>query len=440
MAHSYHEIAFTPKILDLQTDAGSRSGYASMGGSSRYADALTAREAEFIAQRDSFYMASVSESGWPYVQHRGGPSGFMKVLDGKTIGFADYSGNRQFVSTGNFYTDSRVSLFFMDYPNRRRLKMFGRVRVVDAAEADILSRLEDPDYGAQIERAFLISVEGFDWNCPAHITPRYTEAEIEATVASIVAEDHRLAPAPDGEGDAAADTNSNSDGAEAALGNGPLELVISGVRQLATRVRAYELRDPLGNDLPTVEAGAHLRVPVRLASGELTERHYSIASNPARRDVYEIAVLREDEGGGSAAIHASFEIGTRLLVDPPANHFGLHADDSPSVLLAAGIGITPIKAMAQVLDERRADFHLHYAGRSRIEMAFRDRLERQLGDRVSVYSKADGDRLDLEAVIAGSADDAVFYVCGPDRLLAGVLETARALGIPQSRIRTERFS
>jgi ferredoxin-NADP reductase len=179
---------------------------------------------------------------------------------------------------------------------------------------------------------------------------------------------------------------------------------------------------------------------VRLPNGELTERHYSIASNPARRDVYEIAVLREAEGAGSAAIHESFEIGTRLLVDPPANHFGLHGDDRPSVMIAAGIGITPIKAMAQALDERHAEFHLHYAGRSRAEMAFRDRLERQLGGRISVYSKADGDRLDLEAIIAGGADDAVFYVCGPDRLLAGVLEAARTLGIPQSRIRTERFS
>ena len=123
MAHSYHEIAFTPTILEMQVEAGSRDGYAAMGGELRYANVLTAREVEFIAGRDSFYMASVSETGWPYVQHRGGPVGFMKVLDGRTIGFADYSGNRQYLSTGNFRHDDRVSLFFMDYPNRRRLKM-----------------------------------------------------------------------------------------------------------------------------------------------------------------------------------------------------------------------------------------------------------------------------------------------------------------------------
>jgi predicted pyridoxine 5'-phosphate oxidase superfamily flavin-nucleotide-binding protein len=223
MAHSYHEIAFTPTVLDMQARAGSRGGYAAMGGDSRYADALTAREAEFIAQRDSFYMASVSESGWPYVQHRGGPAGFMKVLDDKTIGFADYSGNRQYVSTGNFRTDDCVSLFFMDYPNRRRLKMFGRVRIVDVAETDLLSRLEDPGYGARIERAFLVSVEGFDWNCPAHITPRYTEAEIEAAVASTAAEGRGLAPTSAGEGVAAANDGRDADGTEAVLGNGPVE-------------------------------------------------------------------------------------------------------------------------------------------------------------------------------------------------------------------------
>ena len=126
------------------------------------------------------------------------------------------------------------------------------------------------------------------------------------------------------------------------------------------------------------------------------DRHYSIASNPARRDIYEIAVLREDDGsGGSAAVHDTYQIGTRLRIDMPANHFGLHDDERPALLIAGGIGITPIKSMAQALEARGAEFHLHYAGRSRGEMPFRDRLERQLGDRLRVYSGADGERLDI---------------------------------------------
>ncbi|MEO1082044.1 MAG: pyridoxamine 5'-phosphate oxidase family protein [Pseudomonadota bacterium] len=192
MAHSYHEIAFTPTILDLQSQAASRAGYASMSEGERYAHQLTERESSFIGKRDSFYMASVSETGWPYLQHRGGPEGFMKVLDETTIGFADYSGNRQYVSRGNLRHDDRVSLFFMDYPNRRRLKMFGRVRRIGVKDSETLERLEDPGYGAQIEGGFLITVEGFDWNCPAHITPRFSEAEIRSSVEALVAENKAL--------------------------------------------------------------------------------------------------------------------------------------------------------------------------------------------------------------------------------------------------------
>ncbi len=145
-------------------------------------------ETEFIAQRDSFYMASVSETGWPYLQHRGGPVGFMRVIDEQTLGFADFRGNRQYVSTGNFQINDRVSLFFMDYPNRRRLKLLGRVRLLGEEETDLLSRMTMAEYRARIERGFIINVEAFDWNCPQHITPRYAQSEIDALVAPLLAE------------------------------------------------------------------------------------------------------------------------------------------------------------------------------------------------------------------------------------------------------------
>jgi ferredoxin-NADP reductase/predicted pyridoxine 5'-phosphate oxidase superfamily flavin-nucleotide-binding protein len=436
MAHSYHEIAFTPTILDLQEQAGSRDNYATMSEGSRYADRLTERESAFIGERDSFYMASVSETGWPYVQHRGGPQGFMKVLDEKTIGFVDYSGNRQYVSTGNFRQDDRVSLFFMDYPNRRRLKMLGRVRIVESHEAEILEQLEDLDYAVQIERAFLITVEAFDWNCPAHITPRFTEDEVRAGVEELMAENRRLKQSL-----ATAAANDAEGNGEAVLGEGPLELVISGVRQLTPGIRAYELRDPQGKDLPPVNAGAHLQVPVRLPSGELTERHYSIASNPARPDAYEIAVQREEEGrGGSRAVHESYAIGTVLRTGRPENHFPLHDDKRPAVLIAGGIGITAIKPMAQALEARGTEFAVHYAGSSRRDMAFRDRLERQLQERLSIYASADGERMDLEAILSAAPADALVYLCGPDRLIAGVMAAARTVGFSRDRIRLERFS
>jgi len=441
MAHKFAEIAFTPVVRGIQVKEGSRAAYARMDEGDDYNHQLSGREAMFIAARDSFYMASVGETGWPYVQHRGGPAGFMKVLDERTIGFADYSGNRQYVSTGNFSTDNRVALFFMDYPNRTRLKMLGVVRTIGLDEPKLLAQLEDDDYPAQVERGFIIEVEAFDWNCPQHITPRFTETEIEDQLTSLQTENRHLKALLAGAGNSPVVTagSPQNKGLET-FGEGPLELVISGVRQLAPRVRAFELRDPRGEQLPAVEPGSHLRVPVRLPSGTMVDRHYSIASNSARRDAYEIAVLREDEGsGGSAAVHESYQLGTRLHIDMPGNHFGLHDDERPTLLIAGGIGITPIKSMAQALVARGSNFQLHYAGRSSAEMAFRDRLERQLGDRINLYRSSAGERLDIPALLAEAPDDVVIYICGPNRLISAVTEAAKEIGIPREQVRLELF-
>lgn len=441
MAHKFAEIAFTPVVRDMQVEHGSRAGYSRMDEGDDYNHTLSAREAVFIAARDSFYMASVGETGWPYLQHRGGPAGFMKVLGERAIGFADYSGNRQYVSSGNFRNNARVALFFMDYPNRRRLKLLGRVRTIGLDEPERLAQLEDVDYPAQIERGFVITVEGFDWNCPQHITPRFTETEFAGQLSALRAENQRLKDALAGSQRGAL-TRADHRMAQSPekLGAGPLALVVSGVRQLAARVRAFELRDPDGGKLPLMEAGSHLRIPVRLPSGDVVERHYSIASNPERRDLYEIAVQCEEAGsGGSVAVHASYAIGTRLNIDPPGNHFSLHSDERPAVLIAGGIGITAIKPMAQILAARRAIFQLHYAGRSRADMPYLDRLERELGQQLHVYNGATGERLDVAAVLAAAPDNAVIYVCGPKRLITAVTECAKALGIPRERVRLELF-
>jgi hypothetical protein len=224
------------------------------------------------------------------------------------------------------------------------------------------------------------------------------------------------------------------------VGDGELELVISGIRQLTPRVRAFELRDPKGRDLPPVVAGSHLQLPVTLDSGERVTRYYSIASNPARPDAYEIAVLREEGGsGGSRAVHNSYRLGTRVRTPLPGNLFALHADDRPAVLIAGGIGITPIKAMVQALVARGTAMQLHYAGRSLVEMPYRDRLQRELGERMHVYAKDDGGRLDIATTLAAAADNAVFYVCGPARLIDAVIAAAAVAGIAPERLRFERF-
>lgn len=190
MARTYLSTMLGSGARAMQAAAGSRSSYARREADAGPQDDLTDREIEFITARDSFYMASVTEDGWPYVQHRGGPIGFLRHLGGNRIGFADFSGNRQYLSAANLAADDRVSLFLMDYPNRRRLKLIGHAHASDNP-ADV-RWVMPPDYAAEPEHAWLIDVVGYDWNCPQHITPRFTEAEIKRGTQPLLDELARL--------------------------------------------------------------------------------------------------------------------------------------------------------------------------------------------------------------------------------------------------------
>ncbi len=178
MTHRFADITFTDSVKSTQKQYGSQSRNERLQSDYGPNDQLTAREADFIALRDSFYVASVSQTGWPYVQHRGGPAGFLRVLSNQ-LAYADFRGNTQLISVGNLSANDRCSLILMDYPNRQRLKLVGHMRIKDArtVSAEILAQVELPDYRARIERVALIDVVAFDWNCPQHITRRYTEAE-----------------------------------------------------------------------------------------------------------------------------------------------------------------------------------------------------------------------------------------------------------------------
>ncbi len=178
MPYGFLDIAATPSVRAAQAAAGSADLWSDFPGDRAF-DRFTAAEQAFVAARDSFYLASVSETGWPYVQHRGGPAGFLKVRDETTLGFADYRGNRQYISLGNVMADDRVALILVDYPNRRRLKLYGRMEVRGIAEDPVLAeRLADPGSRGKAERSLLIRLASFDWNCPQHITPRFTETEL----------------------------------------------------------------------------------------------------------------------------------------------------------------------------------------------------------------------------------------------------------------------
>lgn len=353
MASTFATIAFTANVKALQTRMGSRAAYGRHEQEPATEPLLGPHEIAFIEARDSLYQGTVGETGWPYVQHRGGPVGFLKALDARTIGYADFTGNRQYISAGNLAGDDRVCLFLMDYPHQARLKILGRTRVIDEdGDPALLARLDNPHYRARVERGIVIRIEGFDWNCPKYITPRYTEDEVAQRVREATAA-------------LATQALPRNAGPEEPIGTGELALMVTGVRQLTPRICAYELRAEDWGELPRWEPGAHIEVPVRLADGSMVTRQYSLVTDPTHPDRYEIAVLREDDGrGGSRAIDAAWQIGTRLRIAPPINHFPLHADARPAVLIAGGIGITPIKAMAQALKRSKVPFELHFTGRT----------------------------------------------------------------------------
>jgi predicted pyridoxine 5'-phosphate oxidase superfamily flavin-nucleotide-binding protein len=182
MPYGFLDIAITPNVKAAQVANGADALWSAE--IDRQFDRFTAAEAGFIAARDSFYMASVSETGWPYVQHRGGPAGFLKVVDERTLAFADFRGNRQYISLGNLTANPRVSLILMDYANRRRLKIYGRLEAM-GLEADpaLTEAASLSGYRGRPERVLKITLEAFDWNCQQHITPRFTGAEIAAAIA-----------------------------------------------------------------------------------------------------------------------------------------------------------------------------------------------------------------------------------------------------------------
>ena len=183
MAGRYRQIYFTPDVLAAQERYVGRAQPIS---NQPERDPLTAEEMEFIARRDSFYLATVNADGWPYLQHRGGAPGFLKVRSALQLAFADYKGNRQLLSTGNLARNERVALFLMDYPRQERLKLLGHARVEDAREhPELVAELASPEERAKVERIFLIDLISFDWNCSQYITPRYTEAELEAVLAPL---------------------------------------------------------------------------------------------------------------------------------------------------------------------------------------------------------------------------------------------------------------
>lgn len=184
MPRKFTQIAFTPAVKAAQEKYGSRQTYARFEESCPSNDILTPEIAAFVAQRDGFYLGTVSSNGYPYIQFRGGEPGFLKVVDERTLGFADFKGNVQYVTVGNLSDNDKAFLFLMDYRHRKRLKLWGRATLVEG-DPMLIERLRVPGYQAEIERVILFQIEAWNWNCPQHIPIRYSEREVAQRVAPL---------------------------------------------------------------------------------------------------------------------------------------------------------------------------------------------------------------------------------------------------------------
>ena len=200
MTDNFTELAFTESVKAQQEKYGTRAAYSRMERGGKFRNQLTWQENSFIKTRDSFYISSVGKNGWPYMQFRGGPKGFLKAIDDHTLAFADFRGNGQYITTGNFNDNNKTVLFLMDYPNKKRLKIWAETEVLDPADhPELAEQLVQPNYEATVERIIVFKVQAFDWNCPQHITPRYTQEEaggsmlkLESRIAELEAENKNL--------------------------------------------------------------------------------------------------------------------------------------------------------------------------------------------------------------------------------------------------------
>ena len=429
MPHPYVKRMFTNTVRNVQEEYGVRETGQQLEDSPIAHDVFAEREREFIETRDSFYMATVNSDGWPYVQHRGGPIGFLRVIDEKTIAFPDFRGNDQYISVGNLRSSDKISLILMDYPNRRRLKILGYCRIVTERE-DLMqvAKLESEGYGYSAHRAMIITLDSFDWNCPQHIVPRYTQTEIEAML-------------PEHSDPAQASFSLPTTQEIEKLGDGFIPVEVMGICGQAENISEFILR-PLDGTTVVPNAGAHIRIAVRGHDEQVKANAYSLINGPEQRTAFHIAVLKETGGEcGSYFMHYTPRIGDRLYIQPPKNDFPLVENVSHAILIAGGIGITPILSMARALHDANGSFEIHYTVRARAHMAFEKQVVELAGDDgYFYYSREDPPiKLDHNDIMAEPTTGTHIYVCGPKTLIQTVIATAEIKGWPKEQVHFELF-
>lgn len=374
----------------------------------RHGTRLGDEQKTLIATADTLFVASANPGHGVDASHRGGKSGFVQVLDERHIRIPDYAGNSMFNTLGNFAVYPRAGVVVPDFGNSRTLQLTGNVTVLwDNADPD-------DDTGG---------------------TGRYWDLEIKHWVDAPMPGIFRwefLDYSPYNPEIRSAETPANR----------TLKLRVSRIRQMTGQVKSFQLRSADGSGLPSFAAGAHLPVRIRLPGGETLQRHYSILSSPDDLTHYEIAVLLEADGrGGSRYLHEHIQAGQLIEMDMPQNNFSLVSDAAHSILIAGGIGITPILSMAHTLAARGASFEVHYAARSAADLAYHAEIGELSDGRAHFYSSesAPTERLDINALLSSPRPGTHVYVCGPVRMIEAVRALSGTQGWDSRQIHFESF-
>ena len=385
---------------------------------------LTPEHINIITKSDSFFVSSASFIKEKIehnvdASHRGGFPGFIKVLDNNRLLIPDYQGNSMFNTLGNIHVYPRAGIIIVDYENSRVLQLSGSAKILWDQE-------DDTNHSSGTKRFWELSVEkwqetaipkGVKWNFQDYSPHNPRETKVK-------------------------ESEDNSEIKSAIGTNGKMALEISDVMKKSARINQYQLRAQDGENLPSFEAGAHLPVEVALENGEKVLRHYSILSSPKEKGFYDIAIQNEEHGrGGSKALHQQLALNSLINVLPPKSEFSLTQNNKHVVLVAGGIGITPILSMLRELVDNNASYEIHYTAKNEADLAFKNEVKKLAGSNGYFYTSQSEqtNRLDLPRLIKAIDASSHVYTCGPLRMISQVRELAGERGLPDSQIHFESF-
>ncbi|MCW8905559.1 pyridoxamine 5'-phosphate oxidase family protein [Sedimenticola sp.] len=368
---------------------------------------LNHAQKSLIAGADTLFVASAHPEHGVDASHRGGHPGFVQLINDRQLRIPDFAGNSMFNTLGNFVSYPHAGVVFIDFERGRLLQLTGRPK--------ILWDLDDPQgETGGTRRYWQFDIEGWlESALPFRLSWELLD------YSPFIPELRRESPA-----------------------TGTLSLRVERIRRESEQIRSFRMRATDGGALPEFQPGAHIQVKVQLPDGSHAERHYSLLSDPDERAFYEIGVLAKPDGrGGSLYLHEQIQEGDVIESRVPKNEFPLAGNANHSILIAGGIGITPILSMLRRLASARQSFEMHYSARTYSELAFRDTIEQVAGDRVHFYASRDplGQHLELQHLLSLPEPGVHVYICGPRRMISAVRETAEALGWPSAQIHFESF-